>query len=96
MDENCENCRYARPKFAGAASEFECHRKAPAPWDAFAFHLADLVRDIAWNIHVKIYEKAPEEDSDVAKEVTEAATYSIWPQVEIDDWCGEWEPKNGR
>lgn len=90
MEESCENCKYCRPATGGG---MHCQRRAPVPFNALVFHLGELVRSIAWNAHVKAFDVAPEEDSDVGKEVTEAPMYTVWPDVEINDWCGEWKKK---
>jgi hypothetical protein len=57
------------------------------------FRLGEILRDIAWNYRV-VHEIPTDEkqglDSDITEEVTEATDYAVWPEVETDDWCGEW------
>lgn len=88
----CQNCRYAKPRFA-AENDLECHRRAPLPYNALVFHLGELIRDIAWNIYVKEMGEKPDKYSELQRETTEAGDYAVWPQVERDDFCGEWEKK---
>lgn len=90
MEENCENCRYSQPKIEGKG--LTCHRRAPLPYNAMVFYVAELIRDIAWNIHIKEVGE-PDKHDDVSKEATEADDYVVWPEVERDDFCGEFRKK---
>lgn len=91
--ECCENCRYSRPK-GDASYGFECRRQAPAPYNALAFHFGDLIREVGWIIHIQAMGKDPEEVSDLRNETTEAGDYAVWPAVNGDEWCGEWNMQN--
>ena len=33
----------------------------------------------------------PEEDEDLKKDAVDALNDASWPDVDGDDWCGEWE-----
>lgn len=90
MEESCENCRYVRTK--NGERSLACHRRAPLPYNAMVFYVAELIRDIAWIIHNNELGE-PEKHDDVGKEATEANDYAVWPEVEVDDWCGEWRQK---
>lgn len=93
MEKVCENCRYAQP----FGDRLTCHRRAPVPYNALVFHIGELIRDIAWIIHVKEMGEEPDKYSELRKEATEASDYAVWPEVERDDFCGEWERgKDGR
>lgn len=90
MDEECcENCRYSKP--VDTHLGFVCHRQAPVPYNALAFHFGNMIREIGWILHIQVMGKAPEEDSDLTNETTEAGDHGIWPAVNGDEWCGEWK-----
>lgn len=92
---NCGNCRFAVYSSHMAFTARECRRRAPSTFNAFQYRIADLLRDIAWTQRqVNLIETDEEDKFDpVAEEVTEANMYAVWPMVETDDWCGEWERK---
>lgn len=94
MEKTCENCMYAKPKFADE-SKLTCHRRAPLPYNSLVFHIGELIRNIAWNIYVKELEEEPDKLSELQIETTEAGDYAVWPEVERDDFCGEWEKQDG-
>jgi hypothetical protein len=88
MTEECSNCHYLRKIWTHKS---ECHRRAPIPVDAYRFYIGELLRDLAWCVHVMSNVEAPSKYDDINKEATEAVDYAMWPEVELDDWCGEWK-----
>jgi hypothetical protein len=89
---NCGTCKYSRPEFANE-SQLECHRRAPAPYNAMVFRLGELIRDCAWSLRKTANIETTSDDFDVWNEVTEAPDYALWPKVERDEWCGDWAEK---
>ena len=68
----------------------ECHRRAPLPHNALIYYLGELFRDIAWSQHTIAGLDPPSQHDDLNKEMTEATHYAVWPEVDPDEWCGEW------
>jgi hypothetical protein len=87
----CNNCRFV---YLQVDEKLQCRRRAPLPYNAQLFHLSELVRDIAWSARRAANIEEPKEDEDddmgLNKEATEAFDYAVWPEIERDDWCGEW------
>lgn len=92
MEKLCENCQYSRARIDGG-DRLQCHRRAPEPYNALVFHIGELIRDIAWNIYIEKIGEEPDKYSDLQKEATEANDYAVWPEVDHDDFCGEWESR---
>lgn len=88
----CGTCKYSRLQFASKA-QLECHRHAPAPYNAMTFRLGELIRDCAWSLRKMANIETTKDDDDVWYEVTEGLSYAVWPEVERDDWCAEWAKK---
>ena len=89
--ETCENCHYARNSID---KKRQCRRHAPIPMNAFEFKKASILRAIGWVMTVYATGLAPDKkDDDLYDEVTEAMCYASWPDVDVDDWCGEWKEK---
>jgi hypothetical protein len=88
---NCGNCKNARPAFA--SERLECHRHAPAPYNALVFYISELLRDCAWSLRSAHNIEEPWEHDDLRSEATEAPDHAVWPTIERDDWCAEWRGK---
>jgi hypothetical protein len=95
VSENCGNCKYARPQFANER-QLTCHCHAPEPFNAIVYRLGELIRDCAWSLRQGNNIEEPSENDDLRDDVTEAPHYTIWSEVERDEWCGEWKPKRKR
>jgi len=73
---------------------FECRRRAPAPFNAREFFFHELLRDIAWSGRVLAHVPLPKDDDkddELSSISSEVNRYAVWPEVDRDDWCGEWE-----
>jgi hypothetical protein len=99
MIECCDNCRYA---YRQVDNKHQCRRRAPQPYAANIFQLGELLRDVAWSVRVIGNMPVPDDDdektakevpSEIRDEFTEAGDYAVWPEVERDDWCGEWSDR---
>jgi hypothetical protein len=88
-EQRCDNCRFARVR--GADKKRQCLRHAPQPYNAMIFYFGELLRDVAWSTRALANIETPSEHDDLSKEATEAKDYAVWPEVELDDWCGEWQ-----
>jgi hypothetical protein len=92
VSESCANCYYARVD--GEVKLTRCHRNAPKSVNSFRFYNGEALRDIAWSLQTLAKVNANAKEEDFLEEATEYATYAGWPEVEEDDWCGEWRNKN--
>jgi hypothetical protein len=79
-DDTCENCRFWRKNvgdYDGA-----CHRNAPSPMPNI---VAELAYKLAYPDKARLCPDSIEPDC--------ASAMAFWPDVDPDDWCGEYEAK---
>ena len=87
----CKDCRFFEKQYR------ECRRRAPKMdypkkmW--IDIHDSELLRDIAWSLRVMAGIKTParEDDLDDLNQESTELDDALWPRVELDDWCGEFE-----
>ena len=80
--QNCGNCRFRVDR--------DCRRRAPPAYDFVRFYELELLRDLAWSLHIMAgIELCPRDD--LHTEATEALQLAKWPEVDEAYWCGEWE-----
>ncbi len=78
---------------------FECRRYAPRPalynqMKSLDLHNSELLRDIAWTLHVAYDIEAPPKGDDLNQGASDVAgEEDKWPTVDPDDWCGEFEAR---
>jgi hypothetical protein len=87
----CDNCRFMKLR---VDKKRQCLRHAPQPYNAMLFYLGELLRDVAWSVRASANIEAPSKDDELNKEATEVWDYAVWPEVEPDDWCGEWQTQS--
>ena len=88
--QTCGNCRFLRMH----GSESRCHRRSPKPHSFLRYYEAELLRDLAWSVRELAYPNggdADDPDDDLRVEATEASIETSWPEVMLDEWCGEWD-----
>src|SRR5262245_46506662 len=92
-EECCDTCRFI---YRAIDDKLQCRRRAPQPYNAMTFRLGEILRDIAWNYRV-VHEIPTDEknpvDQEITDDITEGPDYAIWPEVERDEWCGEWSDR---
>lgn len=87
----CKTCRFLERSTQYSWSSGTCHRYAPRAFNDMPFYAYELLRDIAWSLRTMAKMDPPEEHDEVNKEATEGVrTDASWPEVDGDDWCGEW------
>jgi hypothetical protein len=88
--ERCETCKFFEPG-NGKANNGRCHRHAPPTYNFLRYYELELLREIAWDVRVIADIAPPDKDNaDLNTEATEAISISAWPEVEPNEWCGEW------
>jgi hypothetical protein len=93
--ERCETCKFFELDI-GSSISGRCHRRAPEAYSLIRYYELELLREIAWNSRILAGIKLPAENDrcDLNTEATETVVSVGWPEVEIDEWCGEWQLRN--
>jgi hypothetical protein len=95
MARECRHCAFYE------SLAFECRRYAPRPaqyprMQSLDLHNSELLRDIAWTLHVAHEIEAPSKYDDLNTDAAQVVDDDRWPTVDPDDWCGEFEPRPAR
>ena len=87
----CESCRFFEQSSTRNQWKGQCRRYAPRPFSASQFYALELLRHIAQAQYAIAKVQPPDdEDDDINTEATEAPHWTSWPDVDAQDWCGEW------
>jgi len=86
---HCVNCKFFRV-LTPNASNGSCHRYAPRGADSATQAMAEALIAIGWVLAK--HHKQEDEMGDMDSERSPFNNVASFPNVELDDWCGEWSP----